>query len=211
MSKILICGRGSSLEYVNHDVLKKEFDYVILMNEFNSFTKQDKVIHDFLKNKKIIQFINVTESGLDNQFLNDFNIEHIYVTRLAPDGSKSWWREHRHHRNPELFGRVCNHPSDRLEPYMHITKNTADVVLLFSILDINATDICFVGLDFYEDQYYLGHNEHDYSHNHGAKIVNAIKASQAKIASLFPNINFTYVTKSTFDPKLKNCNIVRVE
>ena len=133
IKKVLICGRGESLEFIEHQALQQEYDYVILMNEFNFFSRTDKRIFDFLKKQKIIQFLNVTESGLDSEFISNLNIDSVYVTRLVPNGSRNWWREHRHHRIPESFGLVCNHPSDKLEGYMHITENTVDVVTLFVI------------------------------------------------------------------------------
>jgi hypothetical protein len=78
--RVLICGRGGSLDFIDHTLLEQEFEYVILTNEFNSFVKQDNKMSNFLKNKKIIQFLNITESGLDQNFLDNFNIEKIYVT-----------------------------------------------------------------------------------------------------------------------------------
>ena len=184
------------------------------MNEFNRFTKDCKKVGNYLKDKRIIQFVNITESGLDFQFLNSYNIESIYVTRLVPDGSSSWWRQHRRARQPEVYGRNCCHPSDKLEEYMHIVENTVDVTSLFTILDLGATDITFIGVDFYEKGYYLDHSEPDYlewDKVEHQKVIDKIMSSQAKIASLFPDVKFTYITQSSFDPKLKNCNIIRVE
>tara|TARA_R110002153_G_scaffold40235_7_gene115214 strand:+ start:488 stop:1138 length:651 start_codon:yes stop_codon:yes gene_type:complete len=211
--KILVCGRGISLSFIDNPILQQDYDYIILMNEFNLFTKQCKKVSNFLKNKPIIQFVNITELGLDKEFLSNYDIQKIYVTRLVPNGASSWWRESRKARGAERHGRVCYHPSDRLEDYMHIVENTVDVTSLYAILDLQADDITFIGVEFYENGYYLDHSEPDYlewDQEEQQKVINRIKGSQSKIVSLFPNIKFTYITNSTFDPKLENCNIIKI-
>ena len=213
MSKrILICGRGISLKHIEHESLNQKYDYVILMNEFNEFVKKDEKLYRFLKDKKIIQFLNITEFGLDLDFLSKFDIDKIYVTRLKQNGSSKWWREPRHHRKPEQYGRECNHPSDKLEEYMDITSHTGDIVLLFSILDLEATDVDFIGLDFYESDYHLNSAGPDYvswkQTGRNKEITNNIKTAQKKIISIFKDVNFNYITNSTFNPELKNCKVI---
>ena len=163
--KILVCGRGISLSFIDNPILQQDYDYIILMNEFNLFTKQCKKVSNFLKNKPIIQFVNITELGLDKEFLSNYDIQKIYVTSL------------------------------------------------YAILDLQADDITFIGVEFYENGYYLDHSEPDYlewDQEEQQKVINRIKGSQSKIVSLFPNIKFTYITNSTFDPKLENCNIIKI-
>lgn len=211
-NRVLICGRGKSLKEINNSFFEKEFDYVVLLNEFNDFVKQDEKMHEFLKDKRIIQFLNISESGIDQQFLNNYNVDKIYITRLKPNGSGTWWRQHRGRRVPESFGRECLYPSEKLEPYMKGVKNTADVAMLFSLLDLDSKELCFVGMDFYEVGYHLNHDSPPYlreKKKHEEVHCKEIKNSHKEIMSLFPETNFYYLTYSTFNPELNNCTILK--
>ena len=207
MSNVLVCGRGESLNTIGE--LKGDYDCVILLNEFNRFSRESPQIAEFLQGKKIIQFLNITEGGLDQEFINYFNIRDVYVTRLGPDGKDfaSWWRQPRHHRVPESFGIQCRYQPPELEPYMHIVENSSDVALLFSLLSLNAKNIDIIGVDFYEAEYFLGHSEPDIQDEDDTK---RIMGAHKKIVSLFPETNFRYYTRSSFDAEKENCVSVRV-
>ena len=213
--KILVCGRGSSLESIDDPILKESFDYVILVNEFNSFCRLDPKMSNFLSDKKIIQFVNITESGLDEEFVKNFDVDSVYITRLRSRGQMTpWWREPRRCRRPEGFGYSCRHPSDKLEEYMPIVENSTDIVLLFSILDLEATDLYVIGVDFYESGYHLDHSEADYlewDETEKNSVINRIQGSHKIFISKFPDVKFTYITKSSFDPQMENCKVLRIK
>ena len=211
--RVLICGRGRSLEYIEHLELENDFDFIILVNNFNTFVKENNSIRNFLKNKKIIQQVNICEEGLDREFIKEFDIRKVCIARLAPNGDSSWWRSGRTSRTIESFGYECHWQSDKLEPYMHVVENSSDIAILHAILELEATDVSVIGIDFYEAEYFLGHNESDYltwDEKETNSVRNRIKGSHEKIVSLFPNVSFYYFTKSTFNPSLKNINITRV-
>jgi hypothetical protein len=205
MSKILICGRGKSLEKFDHENLTKEYDYVVLINEFNNFVKTDNKFFNFLKNKRIIQFVNIDELGLDKEFIENFNIHSVYSTRLSATISKKWWREPRRAFIPEQYGIKCKHPSDKLEEYMHLVSNSTDVAILFSLLDLNAKLIDIIGVDFYETNYFL---KDENPHQDDERTQNLIKEAQKNIMSIFPEVAFSYITYSSFDPQINNCKII---
>jgi len=205
--KILICGRGNSLERIDHSNLDIDFDHVILINEFNLFVKENQKIHNFLKNKKIIQQVNICESGLDHDFVNNFNVQEVYIARLRPDGNTNWWRTGYKGRNFESLYKIpYNYHSDSLEKYMNIVENSSDMALLHAALELKADEIYVIGIDFYETEYFLGHNEAD---PQDEIVSNKIKNSHKTITSLFPEILFHYFTYSSFDPGLKNLKVCR--
>tara|TARA_R110002020_G_scaffold37239_1_gene112464 strand:+ start:51173 stop:51790 length:618 start_codon:yes stop_codon:yes gene_type:complete len=205
MSKVLVCGRGESLNAINE--LPEDYDCVILINEFNRFSKENDDMNAFLKDKSIIQLLNITEAGLDQEFINEFDITKVFVTRLAPNRSTDWWREPRHHRRPESFGLECNYQPEELEPYMHIVENSSDIALLYSLLTIGAKEIDVIGLDFYEAGYFLDHSEPDVQSEDDTK---RIMNSHERIISLFPNTTFRYYTKSSFEPQKENCMVTKI-
>ena len=205
MSNVLVCGRGGSLTAIGE--LREDYDCVILINEFNRFSRESAEMKTFLKGKNITQFLNITEAGLDQEFIDEFEITKIFVTRLTPNGETSWWREPRHHRRPEAFGLVCNYQPEELEPYMPIVENSSDIALLYSLLALDAKEIDVIGLDFYEAEYYLDHSEPDVQNEDDTK---RIKGAHERIISLFPNTTFRYYTKSSFEPQKENCTITRI-
>ena len=206
MSSVLVCGRGESLNSIKQ--LDGEYDRIILINEFNRFVRESEDLAQFLEGKNITQFLNITESGLDKEFVEKYNINDVYITRMRPNGDYSnWWRGLRNHYGPEEFGLECKYQPEVLEPYMHIVENSSDIALLFSVLTLDAKNIDIIGVDFYEADYYLGHAEPDVQNEDDTR---RIMGAHKKIVSLFPNTNFKYYTKSSFDGEKENCVSVRV-
>ena len=208
MNKVLVFGRGGSLDLVSKLGSGSDYDRVILVNEFNTFTKESRELCSFLKQAVITQFVNITESGLDIDFVNDFNIHNVAITRLAPNGDQTWWRQPSNRQTSQRFGLHTEFQPDTLEPYMHIVENSSDIALLYALLELKAKTIDVIGLDFYESDYFLSMNEYDFEETSTKEVQDKIKKSHEKIIKLFPNTQFNYVTRSTFNPKLQNC-IVR--
>lgn len=203
---ILVCGRGRSLEKVK-DLIHNKYDYVILVNEFNEFVRQDENLKLFLSDKKIIQFVNIEEAGVDNHLLENFDIYKIYTTRLVPNGDSKWWRQVIPNTLQKKFNVNINHPSEKLEPYMIDVENSSDVAILFSILDLNADVVDVVGVDFYETDYHLDAPKLEYI-DHITR--EKIKTSHKKIINKFPNCFFNYYTKSNFSTDLKNLIVNKI-
>ena len=81
------------------------------------------------------------------------------------------------------------------------------MVPCFSLLSLDAKNIDIIGVDFYEAEYFLGHSEPDIQDEDDTK---RIMGAHKKIVSLFPETNFRYYTRSSFDAEKENCVSVRV-
>lgn len=207
--RVLVCGRGSSLEHIENINLKKEFDYVFLVNEFNTFVRENEKLANFLKNKTLIQQVNICQTGVDEYLLENFNVEKVYISRLEPNGSHEWWRQGRISAAIKSHNVESGYQSDELEPYMNIVENSSDIAILNAIINYGATEVYTIGIDFYESQYFLGMNEYDFDECSTETVKNKIKSSHTKIISEFQNVNFTYLTAANFTPPYPNFKLVR--
>tara|TARA_R110002012_G_scaffold275654_1_gene462317 strand:+ start:462 stop:1097 length:636 start_codon:yes stop_codon:yes gene_type:complete len=208
--RVLICGRGASLKHIQHEKLANKFEYVFLVNEFNIFVRKNKELAKFLKEQKIIQQINICQTGVDNYLVENFNIEKIYISRLKPDGSQSKWRQASLSPVIKSYDVESGYQPDELEPHMEIVKNSSDIAILNAVVNYGATEVYTIGIDFYESQYFLGMNESDFHACSSEPVKNKIKNSHTKIISKFPDVSFTYITTANFNPELPNFELVKV-
>lgn len=208
--RVLVCGRGASLTNIDIEELNVDFDYVFLVNEFNDFIRMSGRLRKFLEGKKVIQQVNICQTGVDNYLLETLDVEKIYISRLEPNGSHNWWRQGRISPAIANLDVKSGYQSNELEPYMEAVENSSDVAILNAIIKYGATEVYTIGIDFYESQYFLGMNESDFHKTSTDPVKNKIKNSHTKIISKFPDVSFTYVTTASFNPGLPNFELVRV-
>ena len=207
--RILVYGRGSSLSCINHDALKKKFDHVFLVNEFDTFVDKDENLQNFLKNNNIIQFTNISQEGLTDHFINSLNVQKIYLTALKPNGSGNFWRNRRFFSNTLQKNAECCYVHDDCEPYMELVKGTSEVALISALAEYKAKEIYTIGIDFYQSKYHLKID--DWAMNRAQRdYTNPMLEAHKNIIAKFPKVKFTYITSSNFNSNLKNHNCIYV-
>lgn len=208
--RVLVCGRGASLTNIDIEELNVDFDYVFLVNEFNDFIRMNGRLRKFLEGKKVIQQVNICQTGVDNYLLETLDVEKVYISRLEPNGSHNWWRQGRISPAITNLDVKSGYQSNELEPYMEAVENSSDIAILNAIIKYGATEVYTIGIDFYQTIYFLGMNEADYNECSSKEVQNKIMTSHAKIISEFSDVQFTYVTCAKFNPELPNFKLVKV-
>ena len=220
--KTLICGRGKSLIHYQ-ELFDKKFEYIYLINEFNTFIKEDKKLLEFLKKKKsegskIIQQVNIELTGIDSNIMKELAIDECFCTRLKQTKESHWWRDY-YDQNKYLFhqgydkksglsiyvGIVIQPQPELLATYMPIIKNSLGVAILNSIIIKKSNDITIIGSDFYEADYFLSHRGPDWNIVTQPEIQNELKEGITNLVKEFPNSDFKIITYSTYENKEKNC------
>ena len=211
--KVLICGRGKSLEYYKK-LESKNFDIVYLVNEFNRFIIEEPELLKFLnlcsENAKIIQQVNIEVYGIDKNLVDNLRIDECHVARLAYDpASSSPWRSYVDTNKFIKMGiPITVQPQpDNLEKYlnMDIVKGSLSVAMVNAADRYGCNEITIIGSDFYEEDYFLSHKGSDWHLVSNEKTQNTLKKSVNDVCKLFKNVNFKIYTYSKFKSELPNC------
>lgn len=163
-SKIIILGRGASLIKLKNFKNENNIDTIILINEFwdnpknenNSYYK-DEMIHNFIKDKKIILIMTpCCDVDNINHFMDKYNVIGCYKT-LFPHTVRIG--------NNMGIAKVL--PEILIEHFIYMNKNfhncgSLGISILYAKHVLNCKEITIFGLDFYECSYYL-EPTYDYS------------------------------------------------
>jgi len=210
----LICGRGQSLKHYNK-LLSTKFDFICLVNEFNRFIREDENLLSFLKNKSeeghLIQQVNISAVGIDSFLLENIEIKEIIMARLAYNGENSKWRPRINTNIFNHFGRTLQLQPDTIAPYMKYVENSLGIAILNLIIDKDCDEICIIGSDFYEVDYYLSHRGSDWLEVSKKKIQDKLKRGVDQLVEIFPEVKFNIYTCSTYANAFDNCNIVKID
>jgi len=195
MDKIIILGRGASLERLKEFKNEDNIDTIILVNEFWGAPHiplaycEDELIHNFIKDKKIILIMtpycearkwgDVPKLKL---FKETYNVIDSYKTQFS--------KETRVGKNSEICKIL---PDELIKPFKHMDKHSLNcgslgVALSYADKILKCKNIIIFGLDFYEKEYYLT-NTHDYKTE--MKISNTIKNDWYNFFEYHSHIHFT--------------------
>jgi len=171
INKVIILGRGASLERLKEFKNEDNIDTIILVNTFwESFLipvayYKDEIIHNFIKDKKIILIMNPymlqKKHGYDLSKLNLFREKYNVIESYKTNCSKKF----RVSDNET----VCkNLPNELIEYFINMRNNyrncdTLGLAILFADKILKCKQIITFGLDFYEKDYYL-QNNHEYKY-----------------------------------------------
>jgi hypothetical protein len=210
----LICGRGRSLtRFAN--LFDQEYDFVCLINEFNQFIREDKLLLNFLREKSeksfLTQQVNIEFGGVDSFLLESLDVKEITMARLAYNGSDSKWRPLINTGVFDHFGMTLTMQPDSLEPYMHHVKNSLGIAILNMIIDKKCTKIDIIGSDFYEADYFLSHRGPDWDAVSQKDVQDRLKKGIDKLVEIFPDVIFNIYTCSSYENSSDNCYIIKVE
>ena len=208
--KALICGRGESLNYFSHTTISNnQYDFVYLVNSFNNFLRKRRDLLKFFQDQKgkIIYLLNIEVEGIDRFILRKIKFDDIICSRLHYTKENYWWRDKVDERNVKKYGRKMSYQPESLEKYMRMVENTADVAILNAIIGNECTDIFLIGIDHYHSDYFLGDRTPDYDKVSTKEVRDRLMKAHYEICEKFSKVNFTFVTYSSFDPKLNNVNI----
>jgi hypothetical protein len=214
IKKGLICGRGRSLaRFAN--LFDHQYDFVCLINEFNQFIKEDKLLRRFLIEKSeagyLTQQVNIECGGVDAYLLESLDVKEITMARLAYNGSDSKWRPRINTNVFDRFGMTLTMQPDSLEPYMHHIKNSLGIAILNMIVDKKCTSIDIIGSDFYEADYFLSHRGPDWDAVSQKDVQDRLKKGIDKLIEIFPEVIFNIYTCSSYENDSDNCYIIKVK
>ncbi len=216
MSSSLICGRGNSLKYYEN-LLNEKFDFIYLVNAFDKFIIANPELNNFFQKKikegsKIIQLVNIEMTGINREIIKSLKIKEFQTTRLKYTNENVWWRDKidtlRFKKSLDI---VIDYQPEIIEPYMHLIENSLGVAILNAILVKKVDNIKIIGCDFYESDYYLSHRSLDWASCSTKQTQDRLKKGIDKLVKLFHNINFKIITFSSYENKLSNCKVKRLQ
>ena len=202
-SPIVILGRGESLKRLPE--LKEQVDTVILVNCFwdcshvSKAYYKDPLIHNFIKDKKIILFATPCEDFSNVQpFLKKYNVIAKFKTQFS--------KKIRIGKN-ELFKIL---PDEIIDPYIHLENNfkgggTLATAVLYAFYTLKKNNIFIFGLDFYEKGYYLKNDNSDGADPYRSR--EERKKDWIKIFKFYGDIKFNIYTLANLNCNLNNVNI----
>ena len=206
----LICGRGRSLIKYK-DLFDQHYEFVCLVNEFNTFIRSDKLLLQFLNEKSeggyLTQLVNIEMAGVDAYLLENINVKEITIARLAYNGKDPIWRPRVDLDRFKNLGMDLTPQPDALSPYMKYIENSLGIAILNLILDKECDRIDIIGSDFYEEEYYLDATFINALHRDCA---NRLKKGIDKLVETFSDVTFNIYTFSTYKSSFDNCHVFPV-
>lgn len=123
MSKVLILGRGPSLDYLKN-IDFDSIDSIILMNNHEK-TLLDHNILDKLKSKEVYVMCNINQAGFVPGVLNKINVKSCLTNRLKPNWEL--WKEHKSKQKKHNLGGTLNNLTylpyiAEDEPYLNVWR-----------------------------------------------------------------------------------------
>ena len=205
----VICRGASSARL---DELDSDYDVCLLVNEWTSELDRFDYVSDFVhRQKNVIHVINRDgRSLLRKEQYEKYEITYCQLNVRQPEYNQSPLMAYL-----DRYDITSKFLSEEMVP---ISKTGAGgfpstgVLAVAQAAQVEKADIVHViGLDFFEADYFSHHSHsrkpesQDYQKKKGV----IMKEFTAELLSKFSNIEFTFFTNSSFDPKLSNVKIVR--
>ena len=241
MKKVTLLGRGKSLEHIDK---LPECDLYVLANRFGEELKKEP-IKSYLLDKNIYHVCSRVPGESDemirNKHYTKYNIQKVvqpYTVHMKnplnfSDGNN------RHFRMVDdqycFIGEGKNIPAEMLgdhhiphmdtyqKRYPHHYPSTGNAAFGYVTIDLDATDIYVVGMDFYHGtvnnitnnvsaEYFSGNifGANDGISYNKSEDTDRMKDSVMRLISSHPNINFTFYTYADFNSNQKNCSIIKL-
>ena len=210
-TEVTILGRGQSLKKLNN--FKSDCTDVILVNEHWKSPRNPvdyyKVpeISKFIKGKDLTLVCTPTTrdlSGLIKGLESEYNVKNKYNTVFPPGSGTD--------RDRQANGNWSCFPSECIEDYKYAHLSGKGCVrgslawsIILAINYYNAGKVNIFGLDFYEKEYLVPQN-HNYEKEKTQ--VQSIKDDFSLLFKFFNKVQFSVYTLASYNPNLKNVNIL---
>lgn len=210
MNKIIILGRGASLEKLKEFKNEYNIDTVILVNTFWDSPQvpvayyKDELIHNFIKDKKIILIMTpCCNTSNIKPFLENYNVINIYKTKFSK------------YKRVDKSDKLCKvMPESALNKYIEIDKlkikkqgdaipGSLSYAILIAVEELKCSEIFIFGQDFYEKDYYLTNN-HNYKNESKPSEIELNKNDITNFFSHLSNTKFYIYTLANYNPKVNN-------
>ena len=232
MKKVALLGRGKSLEHIDK---LPECDLYVLANRFGEELETEPV-KSYLLGKNIQHVVSRVPGESDEMIrkghYTKYNIQKVvqpYTVHMKnpiafSDGNN------KHFRMVEeeycFIGEGLTLPAEMLgdhhithmdtyqKRYPHHYPSTGNAAFGYVTIDLDATDIYVIGMDFYHGTInnitnnVFGAND-GISYNK-SEDTDRMKDSVQRLIKHYSNINFTFYTYANFESKQENCNIVKL-
>lgn len=199
-----ILGRGVSLKRCGCLNFLDEF---IIVNTFNRELQQEPV-KSLLKGKRITHLVNMCEVVLPPDLLVKYNVYKYLITRLKPDGSLKWFRQRRVNRNIERAGFKAERMPETVAPYLENACGAGTVSIIYAAIGLKKKHIYIAGIDFYEADYFTKSLKSKLKIEPNlTEIGIGMRAYITDFAARHLDINFYFITESSFQPDLPNVKV----
>tara|TARA_A100001515_G_scaffold65090_1_gene51573 strand:+ start:2916 stop:3575 length:660 start_codon:yes stop_codon:yes gene_type:complete len=211
--KALVLCRGNSLSRIR-EIKDDNFDLVCLVNEWGRQVFMQKEFKEILQGKKAVHYLN-REPRL-SWFMGLENIVSVekYILNVLEGEFK----------NSTIPGMISKVKKDakvvplsenmydhglKIRPDRASFPSTGVLALVDSVVNQKATDVTVIGLDFFEDSYF---SENSFTQKkepgeNQKKKGSKMKSFVSEFLSNNPEVNFTFITNSSFDPKLNHVSV----
>jgi len=205
---IAVLGRGRSLERAGHLSFLNDFVVVNFQNE--EFLKEP--VKSLLKNKNIIQVMNIHERIQSTEIQKKYNIKYIF-SRFKEDGSKDELRKPRTSFNPEKLGLEVGYFPDILEPHLKRLPNTGIASIIYVVVALKKKHIYIAGIDFYDSDYFNYDVEEKYpgfwKRQRERKYNEEMKYVLNDFMKKNPKTEFHIITDSSYKSDLPNVEVIK--
>ena len=201
-----VLGRGVSLKEAHRLNFLKDF---IIVNTRPIELKTEPV-KSLLKNKRIIHMINIGEGVLPAWYLLKYRIYKYIIARLKPNSSARDLYSPRKVYATEKFGFKTDLLPEEIIPYLEGAGNSGVIAIAYAATALKKKNVYISGVDFYETPYLTGPLNPD-ERELATKARDLMISYVSKLASRCPETNFYFITASSFNPKLPNVKIWRIE